>query len=461
MSIIGAAIVPHPPLIIHEVGRGKENIVQKTIHSYHEVAKKIAALQPETLVISSPHAVLYSDYFHISPGREASGSLDSFGAPQVRIHVSYDQELTQAICEEAKARNFPAGDLGERSPSLDHATLLPLYFIQKYDRDFKIVRLGLSGCSLAEHYRLGMLIQRAAEKLNRRVFYVASGDLSHKTRAEGPYGYDPKGPEYDRKLMEAAGRADFKAFLNFKESFLEKAAECGHRSFTIMAGALEQKEVRAEPLTLEEVTGVGYGLCFYTVIGENPKRNILTQWEEEKARALLQRRASEDAYVRLARAGVEHYILHGTPLPLPKDLPEEMTQRKAGVFVSLHKEGQLRGCIGTIQPVMDSIAREIIENGISASTRDPRFSPVQPDELAALEYSVDVLGKTEAVESKDQLDPNLYGVVVTRGGRRGLLLPHLEGVDTADQQIAIAKSKAGIPREASVRLERFRVVRHE
>ncbi|MGI6214477.1 MAG: AmmeMemoRadiSam system protein A [Christensenellales bacterium] len=461
MSIIGAAIVPHPPLIVHEVGRGEEEIVHKTIHSYREVAKKIAAMQPETLVISSPHTVMYQDYFHISPGKEARGSLSQFGAPQVHINVEYDRELSRTICAEAKALNFPAGTLGERDPSLDHGTMVPLYFIRQYYKNFKIIRVGLSGCSLADHYRLGMMMQKAAEKLNRRVFYVASGDLSHKTQSEGPYGYDPKGPEYDAMLMEAAGQADFKAFLNFKESFLEQAAECGHRSFTIMAGALDKKAVNAEPLTLEEATGVGYGLCFYTVMGEDPKRNFLDQWEKEKVQAIMHKKASEDPYVRLARASVEHYVINGIPLPMPKDLPKEMTQTKAGVFVSLHKDGQLRGCIGTIHPVMDSVAEEIIENGISASTRDPRFNPVHPDELSSLEYSVDVLGEMEAIESKEKLDPKIYGVVVSRGGRRGLLLPNLEGVDTVEQQIDIARSKAGIPRGVPVQLERFRVIRHE
>ena len=137
-----------------------------------------------------------------------------------------------------------------------------------------------------------------------------------------------------------------------------------------------------------------------------------------------------------------------------------MTDRAAGVFVSLHKAGGLRGCIGTIAPTTASIAQEILQNAISAGTRDPRFPRVQPEELAQLEYSVDVLNAPEPITSPDQLDVRRYGVIVSSGSRRGLLLPNLEGVDTISQQIDIARQKAGISPRESYTLQRFEVVRH-
>ena len=148
-------------------------------------------------------------------------------------------------------------------------------------------------------------------------------------------------------------------------------------------------------------------------------------------------------------------------IAVPEGLPEEMLARRAGVFVSLKEDGRLRGCIGTISPVRGSIAEEIMENAISAACRDPRFHPVEPEELDRLVYSVDVLGKTEEISSKEELDVKRYGVIVSRGARRGLLLPNLEGVDTVEEQIDIARQKAGIPEDAeNIRLERFEVVRH-
>lgn len=172
-------------------------------------------------------------------------------------------------------------------------------------------------------------------------------------------------------------------------------------------------------------------------------------------------RNQEDDYVRLARAAIEAYVRAGQKLQMPEGLPREMRERRAGVFVSLKKGGMLRGCIGTIRAVCPSIAEEIIENAISAAARDPRFYPVGEGELAELAVSVDVLGDAEKIDSPADLDVKRYGVIVTKGSRRGLLLPNLEGVDTVEEQIAIAKQKAGIGEREEAVLERFEVVRHD
>ena len=137
-----------------------------------------------------------------------------------------------------------------------------------------------------------------------------------------------------------------------------------------------------------------------------------------------------------------------------------MYRQRAGVFVSIKKDGRLRGCIGTIQPVQESLAEEIVSNAVSASTRDPRFAPIEAGELERLTISVDVLGERERINSMEELDVKRYGVIVTKGHRRGLLLPNLDGVDTVAEQVAIAREKAGIKEQETVELERFEVVRH-
>ena len=150
----------------------------------------------------------------------------------------------------------------------------------------------------------------------------------------------------------------------------------------------------------------------------------------------------------------------GRRISIPDDLPEEMLNNKAGVFVTIKKQGELRGCIGTISPVTSSIAKEVLRNSISAALEDPRFPPVSERELPQLVYSVDVLGEAEKIESLEELDVNRYGVIVSSGYKRGLLLPNLEGVDTVDQQIDIARRKAGITKMDKLVIERFEVVRH-
>ena len=168
-----------------------------------------------------------------------------------------------------------------------------------------------------------------------------------------------------------------------------------------------------------------------------------------------------DSYVKLARQTIESYIRECKVIALPEGLPGEMYTKKAGAFVSIHENGRLRGCIGTILSTTDCVGTEIIQNAISASTKDPRFNPITEDELDDLEINVDVLSEPEPIDSKDQLDVKRYGVIVSKGWKRGLLLPDLDGVDTVDEQIAIAKNKAGIWDDEDVKLERFEVIRHK
>lgn len=163
--------------------------------------------------------------------------------------------------------------------------------------------------------------------------------------------------------------------------------------------------------------------------------------------------------VELARRTIEAYVRTGAEIVPPQPLPPEMQQR-AGAFVSLHAHGGLRGCIGTIEPSQPNLAIEVIHNAIMAATEDPRFPPVRPSELEGLEISVDVLTEPELVSSMDQLDPKVYGVIVQSGFRRGLLLPDLDGVDTAECQVDIARRKAGIHPSERMQLYRFQVQRY-
>ena len=461
MPMIGAIIVPHPPLIIPTVGRGQEREVQATIDAYRAAAGQVAEWNPEVLIVTSPHCVMYTDYFHISPGKGASGDMSAFGAPQTRLEARYDGELRDEVIRQAEANHIRAGTLGERDPALDHGTFLPLYFLQEAGVNCPILRIGLSGFSPLEHYRLGQCIAKAVDKLGRRAVFVASGDLPHKLKDDGPYGYAPEGPVFDRQVTEVMASGNFLRFLTMDSGLCDRAAECGLRSFQIMAGALDGLAVDARLLSHEGTTGVGYGVAVFTVTGMDENRRFAEQCEEIERARLAERKAAEDPWVKLARLSLETFVRTGKRLnTLPDGLPDEMTTRSAGAFVSLHAHGQLRGCIGTTGPTMENVAWEIVQNAVSACSRDPRFAPVREDELDSLEYSVDVLGEPEAISSPAELDTKKYGVIVSCGGRRGLLLPDLEGVDTVEQQIDIARQKGGISSRERYTLERFEVVRH-
>ncbi len=461
MSLVGAFIVPHPPLIIPEVGKGEEKKVSNTIDSYREVARRIAALKPDTIVLTTPHSILYSDYFHISPGKSAKGNFGRFGAKRVSFHVDYDEDFVEALEACAEREGIEAGTLGEKDPELDHGTMVPLYFINEFLKDYKLVRIGLSGLSLPEHYHLGRCITKTANKLNRRIVFVASGDLSHKLKEDGPYGFSEEGVRFDKDITEAMREGNFLRFLEFSPDFCEAAAECGLRSFIILSGALSGKSVASELLSYEGTFGVGYAVCEFIDTGEGESRHFDQIFTEKQRELARERQKSEDAYVHLARVSLETYITTGKYAKLPDELPRELTEIKAGVFVSLKKHGSLRGCIGTISPVTGSVAKEILRNAVSAAAEDPRFPPVTKEELEELVYSVDVLAEAEPIRFMTDLDVTRYGVIVTSGRKRGLLLPNLEGVDSVEQQVSIAKKKAGIYDNEAFTMERFEVVRHK
>lgn len=433
----GAFLVPHPPLIIPEVGGGRQKTIQKTVEAYRKVAEHIGDLKPDVLVIATPHGPSYEDCFTLQAGGRASGSFADFGAPQVRMEARCDGDLAGRISRLAGREGLPALASQDDHAALDHGTLIPLYFIKARGLDIPVVRVSVSGLSSELHRNLGRCIALAAEELGRSFVFIASGDLSHKLSKEGPYGLSAEGPVFDRRLREAVQTSDLSRFFAFDDHFSHRAAECGLRPLQIMAGALDGAKIKAEELSYEAPFGVGYLVASFS-----PLESV------------------RNPYVALARESLEHYVRTGSLPALPEGLPPELADRRSGAFVSLKIDGQLRGCIGTIQPVRDSLASEIIHNAVSAGTEDPRFLPVREKELPLLEYSVDVLSAPEAVSDISELDPKRYGVIVSFGGRRGLLLPDLDGIYTSEQQVRIALQKAGIDPNQPYRMQRFEVFRH-
>ena len=471
MSIVSAVVVPHPPLIVPAVGRGQEARIKATVDAYECAAQAVVDAQPDCLVVTSPHAPMFRDVFHVTTDGQLVGSMARFNAPRERITASCDVELAREILKRAQEAGIPAIGSELYRDDMDHGTYVPLHFIREALRkaswdsgsnagealSMPIVRIGLSGLSSETHRALGRTILDAAEALGRRVAFIASGDLSHKLLPEGPYGFAPEGPVFDQRIGEVFESGDLEGLFDFDEEFCDAAAECGLRSFQIMAGALEGAELDVRLLSNEGPFGVGYAVA---ILMPNDVGSSEVQEVQDLSDGLVEEN-DVDPYIALARLSVETYVKTGRAATLPSDVPQELLNRQAGVFVSLHEHGELRGCIGTIAATKPTVAQEILSNGISACSRDPRFESVRPDELDYLDYSVDVLSDAEPIYSIDELDVKRYGVIVTKGWKRGLLLPNLEGVDTVAYQLQIAKLKAGIdPDDDAVDLERFEVVRH-
>jgi len=466
-SIIGAAVYPHPPIIIPTVGKGEEADAIRTIEAAKKAAEDIAKLKPSVIILISPHAPLFEDHIYISASEKLKGSFARFGAGQTRMEFDNHLSLAKDIANLASKRGISAGGLSSSllrrysiSGDLDHGALVPLYFVTKVYSGFKLVHTGISGLSLNQHYSFGKCILEAVEQSNERALILASGDLSHRLKEDGPYGFHPSGPKFDNLVVNAIRKADVMSLVDIDYELCEQTGECGLRSFVVMFGALDGYEVEPEVYSYEGPFGVGYAIATLRVGNKTGEREFQEKILNRNKEKISEIRKSEDPYTALARLSLETYVKEGRIISVPEGLPEEMMANKAGVFVSLKKLGRLRGCIGTISATRKNISEEIIHNAISAGTRDPRFDPVEEDELADIVYSVDVLKEPEPIKSIDELDVKRYGVIVRSGYRTGLLLPNLEGVDTPEQQVEIALQKAGIRRGENYTMERFEVIRH-
>lgn len=271
MSLRAAYILPHPPLAIPEVGRGEEKAISDTIESFEKVGRAIARHKPESIIFISPHTAYYKDWILIAGGDVAEGNMSQFRAPRASCRLRYDDCLRSRIIEESIEEDIPAGTIGHSAQALDHGLLVPLYFISKYlpPESYGSVSIGGSGLDRPTLELFGRCIARAIHTTKRRAILIASGDLSHRLKENGPYGYVPEGPEFDRAFCDVVESGDIAGFRKIDPVLSEEAAECGLSGFIMMQGALQEAaelegaSFSSELLSYEGTFGVGYGIATY------------------------------------------------------------------------------------------------------------------------------------------------------------------------------------------------------
>lgn len=466
-KIIGAYLMPHPPIILKEIGKGEEKKIQRTINAMEKVAKDIKNKKPKTIILITPHGPVFSDGVAISIKNELEGDMSRFGAWQVKLIKDNNQELANRIIVYSGKRNIVCASVNDEiaeeydvSTKIDHGTIVPLYFVDKEYVHYKLIHITYGLLSYEDLYSFGKAIQEAVEDSDEEVVVIASGDLSHRLKSDGPYGYNPQGEKFDKLITELLINKKFEDIIGLDKNFCEEAGECGLRSIDIMLGTIDGYDTQVELLSYEGPFGVGYGVVKINVGQRNRDKELVDKLYKNRALRIKEIREKEDEYVKLARESLEYYIKNGKKMTISDNISLELINNKAGVFVSIKKDGSLRGCIGTIYPTTNNIAEEIIDNAIKAGTDDVRFYPVEEDELDDLVYSVDVLKKPEIVNSLDELNEKKYGVVVSSGRKCGLLLPNIEGVNSVEEQIRIALRKAGISPNEGYNIQRFEVERH-
>lgn len=461
-AIVFSGIAPHPPIMVPEVGGKTSEDVRGSIDAMAEFTRRIIETGAETIVLISPHAPLEARAFVAYRGPQLYGDFAKFRAPTAQINFELDQALLHAITTAAAAKEYEVMQLDDSELELDHGTAVPLYFLDRNGWTGRVVALGYSFLSNEDHLEFGACIRRAVDAVGRPVAVVASGDLSHRLKPEAPAGYNPKAHVFDEHVVDALRQNLPNQIINIDQDLRRMAGECGYRSMLVALGAIRELPEACDVLHYEAPFGVGYLVAQLT---NARAASVISKSSSGVGEALEDPVAAEELPA-LARLAVETFVLTGKQIPAPERVSGILSAR-AACFVTLRLEsgqtrsGELRGCIGTIEPAMQTLAEELIANAIKAASRDPRFGPVSAQELPNLRYSVDVLSAPEPATFAE-LDPTIYGVIVEdeAGSSRGLLLPDIEGVDTAARQVEIAARKAGIPRGTPLKLSRFRVVRY-
>ena len=439
--LVFSGIAPHPPIMVPEVGRESIAGVHASIDAMAELTRRVMEAGAESIILISPHARLEVDSFVAYEGPNIYGDFSNFHAPDTEFSVRVDDELLTAITRSAASQNYRVSPLVDEM--LDHGTAVPLYFLLSNGWEGRVVALGYSFLSNNDHIRFGSCIAKAVDQVGRRVAFIASGDLSHRLKPEAPAGYNPSAHYFDEEVVNALRTNSPERIVDIDHGLRRLAGECGYRSMLVAIGAAAELPLNCDVMSYEAPFGVGYMVAQLTSTPAAP-----TGERPEDLPAL-------------ARRAVETFTSTGEIME-PFISQEGLLAARAPCFVCLKKrDGELRGCIGTIEATKDTLAQEIVANAISAATNDPRFKPVRKSELADLTYSVDVLLPSEPTVM-EELDPSTYGVIVEDESQalRGLLLPDIPGVETAQQQVEIAKRKAGISDETPVKLSRFKVERY-
>ncbi|MFN2515130.1 MAG: AmmeMemoRadiSam system protein A [Pyrinomonadaceae bacterium] len=457
-SIVFSGIAPHPPIMVPEVGGESIAQVRGSIDAMAEMTRRIIEAGAETVILISPHAPLDPQAFIAYHTPHLCGDFAKFHAPSAKVEFSLDQELLETITDTAAQEEYEV--LSFENYGLDHGTAVPLYFLDRNGWSGRVVALGYSFLSNEDHLQFGACIRKAVDRLGRPIAFVASGDLSHRLKPEAPAGYNPTAYRFDDEVVNALLQNSPTQIIDIDQDLRRKAGECGFRSILVALGAIGGLPEVCEVLHYEAPFGVGYLVAQLTnaKVAKTVSKN---RGVDQPLNAVAPENSQEGSDLpALARLVIETFVLTGEQVPAP-DHTAGILSAPAACFISIKtRNGDLRGCIGTIEPLKQTLAEELIVNAISAATRDPRFEPVAAVELANLRYSVDVLSAPEPTNFED-LDPAIYGVIVEdeSGLYRGLLLPDIAGVDTAEKQVEIAARKAGIAQGKPLKLSRFRVNR--
>lgn len=443
-----AGLMPHAPILVPDVGRERLAEVSATVRAMTTVSRRAIASQPDTIVLISPHSPRQSGAFGVWQTRRLRGTLAAFGAPERQVDLPLDRAFAERLETEAARRRLRTWRIG--GEPLDHGAMVPLCYLVSAGWKGPTVILSLNYSGEGGRDELGQAIAATAQQLPRRTAVIASGDMSHRLTQSAPCGYHPDAHRFDETFISLLREGAFGNIRQIDPGLQEMAAEDVADSTVVAMAAAGYRTDGHAVLSYEGPFGVGYGVAILYEPTENPGGSVATAASQDR---VVSHFADLPA---IARCAVEAEF-SGAPKTPPFQAAGELTQRR-GVFVTVRTDkGELRGCRGSLQPMEQDLVQETWRNALATSFHDYRFPPVQAAELPRLRFGVTVLEELEPVASTQELDPAAYGVLVSAAdGRKGVLLPAIRGIDSVEQQLAIARRKAGIAPDEWVGIQRFK-----
>jgi AmmeMemoRadiSam system protein A len=447
MPIPCAILMCHAPIVVPDVAGNRARQCAETTRAMTDIATRLRAHAPDVLVIVSPHAARHATRWGICMQTPLQGNFGRFGAEHIGVTLPGAPDAAARLAPLARELRLTTRELtGEE---LDHGTLVPLYFMSKAGWTGPTLLIAPPYPTNRTEERMGQAIARAADQAGERWAVLASGDMSHRLTPGAPSGYHPLAKEFDRTFKARIDAGDLRGACAIDADLRELAAEDVVDSCAVAAAAVGYRNQGHRTYAYEGPFGVGY--LEAVLFEESPPNDDGTGGGTETR--------PWPAMLRIAREAISAKITHSAyrvpVLPKPWNAPQ-------GAFVTLRDpRGELRGCIGHVEPRFGALAEEIAACAAAAATQDTRFARVTPRELLQVRIELSLLSKPEPVIDISTLDPQRYGVVVSSGRARGVLLPGIEGVVTGEEQLRIAAAKGHLPASRTWVIERFEVQKWE
>jgi AmmeMemoRadiSam system protein A len=439
MSIACAALMCHAPIVIPVIAGADAHGCKRTTQAMQEIARTLVQHAPGLIVLISPHAPRRPRSVGLVFDASLFGDFARFGHAEVSLCLRGAPTQAERVALHAKAEQVATHAF--QGADLDHGSMVPLFFLHEAGYRGRVLLASLPYPGSELEARFGRALDAAALESEERWAVLASGDMSHRLTRSAPAGFEPRAREFDRSFVRAIDRGDLRAAVSPDPELVELAAEDVLQATAVAAASVRYRAQGTRVIAYEAPFGVGY---LEALLFSQP-----VPTEQHEASRL------PAALIQIALDAIAHAL---ADLPFSPPSLEPPWQAARPLFVTLRAaDGELRGCIGRTEPRHASLAAEVADCAVGAATRDFRMPSVRLEELHSLQVEISLLYGLEPVQGSADLDPARFGIVVEHGAQRGVLLPDVEGIESATEQLQVALRKAGIADSAPYRVRRFAV----